>query len=229
LSIVARGERLAEVRDVIATIPRPAEKSSPTAKLRVIALTGAGGVGKSTLIGKILEQVRGRQLSVAVLACDPSSSLTGGALLGDRIRMPARPEDPDVFIRSLAVPSGQQAVAAHLGLMIQLLARFGFDRVIVETVGAGQGDTAIRDVADVVVLLVQPEAGDELQWEKAGVLEIADIVAVNKADLPGAQRVQSELREILNLQAGRNVPVECLCGARNEGVDRLWALIESLP
>ena len=91
-----------------------------------------------------------------------------------------------VFIRSLATPSGQSGVAPNLDLMIDLFGRFGFDTVIVETVGAGQGDTAIRGVADVVIVLVQPETGDELQWEKAGQLEIADIVVVHKADLPGA-------------------------------------------
>ena len=129
--------------------------------------------------------------TVAVLACDPQSPLTGGALLGDRIRMPNRPDDDAVFIRSLATPSGHSGVAPNLDLMIGLFGRFGFETVIVETVGAGQGDTAVRDVADVVVVLVQPETGDELQWEKAGQLEIADIVVVHKADLPSADRTSS--------------------------------------
>ena len=141
-------------------------------------------MGKSTLIGKLIDVIRGAGRSVAVLACDPQSPLTGGALLGDRIRMPNRPDDDAVFIRSLATPGGHSGVAPNVDLMIELFGRFGFDTVIVETVGAGQGDTAIRDVADVVVVLVQPETGDELQWEKAGQLEIADIVVVHKADLP---------------------------------------------
>jgi methylmalonyl-CoA mutase cobalamin-binding domain/chain len=123
---------------------------------RVIAITGGGGVGKSTLIGKLIEVIRRAGRSVGVLACDPQSPLTGGALLGDRIRMPNRPDDDAVFIRSLATPSGQSGVAANVDLMIGLFGRFGFDNVIVETVGAGQGDTAIRDVADVVIVLVQP-------------------------------------------------------------------------
>ena len=141
-------------------------------------------MGKSTLIGKLIEVIRQAGRSVAVLACDPQSPLTGGALLGDRIRMPNRPDDDAVFIRSLATPSGHSGVAPNVDLMIGLFGRFGFDTVIVETVGAGQGDTAIREVADVVIVLVQPETGDELQWEKAGQLEIADIVVVHKADLP---------------------------------------------
>jgi LAO/AO transport system ATPase len=170
---------------------------------RVIAVTGSGGVGKSTLIGKLIEVIRRAGRSVAVLACDPQSPLTGGALLGDRIRMPNRPDDDAVFIRSVATPSGCSGVAPNVDLMIDLFGRFGLDTVIVETVGAGQGDTAIREVADVVVVLVQPETGDELQWEKAGQLEIADVVVVHKADLPSADRTLSELRELLNLPGSR--------------------------
>src|SRR5439155_613277 len=128
------------------------------------------GVGKSTLIGKLIEHIRGQGQTVAVLACDPESPLTGGALLGDRFRMPHRPDDPGVFIRSLAATSGEGAVARHLPEMTRLLQAFGFDVILIETVGAGQGDTAIGALADVVVLLLQPETGDDLQWEKAGLL-----------------------------------------------------------
>src|SRR5205823_4253517 len=138
----------------------------------VIALTGSGGVGKSTLIGKLLELIRRDGKTVAVLACDPESPLSGGALLGDRLRMPTRPDDDGVFIRSLAALTGHGAIAEHLPEMIRVLEAFGFDVVLIETVGAGQGDTAVHDIADVVVLLVQPESGDEWQWEKAGILEV---------------------------------------------------------
>ncbi len=167
--------------------------------------------------------------SVAVLACDPQSPLTGGALLGDRIRMPNRPDDDAVFIRSLATPSGQSGVAPNVDLMIDLFGRFGFDTVIVETVGAGQGDTAIRDVADVVIVLVQPETGDELQWEKAGQLEIADIVVVHKADLPSADRTFSQLRELLNLPGCRPVPVVRVSSSKGLGVEELWAAVDTCP
>ena len=111
--------------------------------------------------------------------------------------------------------------------MIDLFGRFGFDTVIVETVGAGQGDTAIRDVADVVIVLVQPETGDELQWEKAGQLEIADIVVVHKADLPGADRTFSQLRELLNLPGCRPVPVIRVSSSKGVGFDELWAAVEA--
>ena len=196
-------------------------------KLRVIAVTGGGGVGKSTLIGKLIEVIRGVGRTVAVLACDPQSPLTGGALLGDRIRMPNRPDDDGVFIRSIATPGGRSGVAPNLDLMIDLFGRFGFDIVIVETVGAGQGDTAIRDLADVVIVLVQPETGDELQWEKAGQLEIADVVVVHKADLPGAERTFSQLRELLNLPGCRPVPVVSVSSSKGLGMEELWAAVDA--
>jgi LAO/AO transport system ATPase len=194
----------------------------------VVAITGSGGVGKSTLIGRMIEFLRGRGKTVAVLACDPQSPVTGGALLGDRIRMNSRPADDGVFIRSVATPAGNQAIADNIDVMIQLLAEFGFDVVILETAGAGQGDTAVRQAADVLVLLVQPEAGDELQWEKAGLLEVVDIVAVNKADLPGAEQTESQLRAMLDLPGCRRVSVVRTSGSRSEGVEALWKAIEQV-
>jgi LAO/AO transport system ATPase len=173
--------------------------------------------------------IRRSQRSVAVLACDPQSPLTGGALLGDRIRMPSLPADDTVFIRSVATPGGRSGVAPNVESMISLFGRFGFDTVIVETVGAGQGDTAIRDVADVVIVLVQPEAGDELQWEKAGLLEIADIVVVHKADLSSAERVESQLRELLNLPGCGSVPVVRVSSTKETGVEELWAAVDACP
>jgi LAO/AO transport system ATPase len=195
----------------------------------VIAITGSGGVGKSTLIGKLVEVIREAGQSVAVLACDPQSSITGGALLGDRIRMPSHPDDDAVFVRSLATPSGHSGVAPGVDLMIDLFGCYGFETVIVETVGSGQGDTAIRDVADVLIVLVQPETGDSLQWEKAGQLEIADIVVVHKADLPGAERVESELRELLNPRGRRPVPVIRASSSKGLGVQEVWATALACP
>jgi LAO/AO transport system ATPase len=201
----------------------------PDGHPRVIAVTGGGGVGKSTLIGKLIAVIRQANRSVAVLACDPQSPITGGALLGDRIRMPNWPDDDAVFIRSVATASGHSGVAPSVDLMIGLFGRFGFDIVVVETVGSGQGDTAIREVADVVVVLVQPETGDELQWEKAGQLEIADIVVVHKADLPSAERVESQLRERLNLPGRPAVPVVRVSSTKDLGVEELWAAVDACP
>jgi LAO/AO transport system kinase len=192
---------------------------------RVVAVTGSGGAGKSTLIGKLIELLRGKGLKVAVLACDPQSPLSGGALLGDRFRMPNRPDDDGVFIRSLAALSGRGAVADNLPRMVGLLEVFGFDVVLIETVGAGQGDTAVHDLADVVVLLIQPETGDDLQWEKAGVLEVADVVVVHKADLPGAEQTAAHLRASLDLPGTRPVPVLRVSAKTGAGLEELWQTV----
>jgi LAO/AO transport system ATPase len=220
LSLAARGESLPEIAAALGAPARPA---------RVVAITGPGGVGKSTLVGKLIEHVRASGLKVAVLACDPQSPLSGGALLGDRFRMPSRPDDEGVYIRSLAAVSGRGAVAEHLGLMVRLLEAFGFDVVLIETVGAGQGDTAVRELADVVVLLLQPETGDDLQWEKAGVLEVADVVVIHKADLPGAEQALAQVRAALELSGTRNVPVLPVSARTGEGIDALWLAILASP
>jgi len=220
LTLVARGEQL----EAISAAVEPRSSHTP-----VVAITGNAGVGKSTLVGKLAEHLRAQGTSVAVLACDPQSSLTGGALLGDRVRMPSRPDDAGLYIRSLAAISGNQAVAEHVELMIRLLSAFGFDAILLETVGAGQGDTAVRELADVVVLLVQPETGDELQWEKAGLLEVSDIIVIHKADLAGAERLESQVKELLSLPGCREVAVMRVSSAKNQGLAELWTRIAGLP
>lgn len=216
LSLAARGESLDEIT---AAIPRAVKPS------RVVAITGSGGVGKSTLIGRLIDLVRQHGQTVAVLACDPQSPLTGGALLGDRFRMPARPEDEGVFIRSLAAATGRGAVADHLRVLIRILEAFGFDNLLLETVGAGQGDTAVHDLADVTVLLLQPETGDDLQWQKAGLLELADIIAIQKADLPQAEQLEAQVRATQALSSGRDVPILRVSAKTGEGVEALWTAI----
>jgi LAO/AO transport system ATPase len=216
LSCVAQGRHLEELVDRL----DPAGQRS-----RVVAITGSGGVGKSTLIGKLIEWLRGRQHTVAVLACDPQSPLTGGALLGDRFRMPSRPDDDGVFIRSLAAAGGQGAIARNLESMIGLLETFGFAVILIETVGAGQGDTAVSGLADMLVLLLQPETGDDLQWEKAGLLEVADVIVIHKADLPGADQVESQVRSALELTGNRTVPVLRVSAKTGDGLDRLGVAI----
>jgi LAO/AO transport system ATPase len=220
LTLVARSEHLDEIAAAVG--PKPESTS-------VVAFTGNTGVGKSTLVGKLAEHLRALGKSVAVLACDPQSPLTGGALLADRVRMPSRPDDAGLYIRSLAAAAGHQALAEHVELMIRLLAAFGFDVILLETVGAGQTDTAVRDLADLVVLLVQPESGDELQWQKAGLLEVADIVVVHKADLPGAERTEGQVRELLRLPGSRDVTVLRASSAKGEGLAELWSAVESTP
>jgi 2-methylcitrate dehydratase len=220
LTLVARSEELDAIRAAVG--PKPEA-------MTVVAVTGNTGVGKSTLVGKLAEHLRSEGRTVAVLACDPQSPLTGGALLGDRVRMPSRPDDAGLYIRSLAATSGHQALAEHVDLMIRLLATFGFDVVLVETVGAGQTDTAVRDLADVVVLLVQPESGDELQWQKAGLLEVADVVVVHKADLAGAERTESQVKELLSLPGCPEIAVLRVSSAKGKGLAELWSAIVAAP
>jgi LAO/AO transport system ATPase len=220
LTLVARGEGVEAIQAGIGAPARPA---------RVVALTGSGGVGKSTLTGKLIEEIRWAGQSVAVLACDPQSPVSGGALLGDRFRMPARADDDGVFIRSLAAAGGQGALAQHLEALVRVVEAFGFDVVLVETVGAGQGDTVVRGLVDVLVLLLQPETGDDLQWEKAGLLEVADIIVIHKADLPGAERVEAQVLSMLSLSSAPAVPVLRVSSRSGAGMAELWQAIAALP
>jgi LAO/AO transport system ATPase len=219
ISLTARGDALAEIAR---NLPAPA------APARAIAFTGGAGVGKSTLVGRMIPVVRAVGHRVAVLACDPQSPVTGGALLGDRFRM-GEAADDGIYIRSLATIGGRGAVAEHLDLIIRLLEGFGFDVIFLETVGAGQGDVAVAALADAVVLLLQPESGDDLQWEKAGILELADVIVVHKADLPGAEQTAAQVRAMLDLAPGRTVPVVQVSTKRNQGHAELWHALEALP
>jgi LAO/AO transport system ATPase len=220
VSLIARGE---QVETILAGVGKAAKPA------RVVAVTGSGGVGKSTLTGKLIEQIRDAGQTVAVLACDPQSPLSGGALLGDRFRMPARPDDDGVFIRSLAAAGGHGALAEHLDALSRLLEAFDFDVVLIETVGAGQGDTVVRALVDVLVLLLQPETGDDLQWEKAGLFEVADVIVIHKADLPGAERVEAQVVAALGLAMGPAVPVLRVSARTGVGLPELWQTIAALP
>jgi LAO/AO transport system ATPase len=220
ITLAARGQHIDAIRNHL---------GPPHSRAHVIAITGSAGVGKSTLVGKLIEQLRKGGKSVAVLACDPQSPLTGGALLGDRFRMSGAADDADVYIRSLAAASGRQAVADHLDTVILLCEHFGFDFVLIETVGAGQGDTAFHSLADAVVLLLQPETGDDLQWEKAGVLEVANVIVIHKADLPGADRAAAQVKAALELAGGREVPVLLASSRTGAGLPELAATLEGLP
>ncbi|MBI2869495.1 MAG: methylmalonyl Co-A mutase-associated GTPase MeaB [Chloroflexi bacterium] len=171
-----------------------------TGKAFVIGITGPPGAGKSTLTDSLIRAFRQRQLSVGVVAVDPSSAFTGGAILGDRIRMQKSCTDPGVFIRSLATRGWIGGLAkATLGA-IHVMDALGKDIILVETVGSGQIEIDITRAADCTVLILTPGAGDEIQMMKAGILEAADIFVINKADLEGAQSVKAELEIVLGMR-----------------------------
>jgi LAO/AO transport system kinase len=163
----------------------------------LVGITGPPGAGKSTLVAALIAELRRAGRSVAVIAVDPSSPITGGALLGDRVRMQAYAGDDGVFIRSMASRGHAGGLASTSGAAAAVLDASGFDVVFVETVGTGQSEVEVAAAADTTVVLEAPEMGDEVQAIKAGLLEVADLVVVNKADKPGAQRTASQLRAML--------------------------------
>ena len=166
-------------------------------RAHLVGVTGAPGSGKSTLVAALIAVARSRGRSVGVIAVDPSSPITGGALLGDRVRMQAYSGDRDVFIRSMASRGHAGGLAATSAAAASALDAAGFDLVLIETVGTGQSEVEIAAAADTTVVLEAPEMGDEVQAIKAGLLEVADIVVVNKGDRPGAQRTAAQLRAML--------------------------------
>jgi GTPase len=166
-------------------------------RAHTVGITGPPGAGKSTLVAALIGELRRARRPVAVIAVDPSSPITGGALLGDRVRMQAYAEDSDVFIRSMAARGHAGGLSSTSGAAAALLDAVGFDTVLIETVGTGQSEVEVAAAADTTVVLEAPEMGDEVQAIKAGLLEVADIVVVNKADRPGAQRTAAQLRAML--------------------------------
>ena len=166
-------------------------------KAHLVGITGPPGAGKSTLVAALIGAARAASRSVAVVAVDPSSPITGGALLGDRVRMQSYASDHDVFIRSMAARGHAGGLASTSTAAASVLDAVGFDLLLLETVGTGQSEVEVAAAADTTVVLEAPEMGDEVQAIKAGLLEVADIVVVNKGDRPGAQRTASQLRAML--------------------------------
>jgi LAO/AO transport system ATPase len=165
----------------------------PPGRAKVIGITGAPGVGKSSFIARLAKVLRSREKKIAVVAIDPSSPVTGGALLGDRLRMMSGPPDKDFFIRSLSSGDVQGGLAPNCREVIEVLNGFGFDYILVETVGAGQADVAVRNVVAHIILLLMPDSGDAVQFSKAGIMEIASCFVLNKCDLPGADATEAQL------------------------------------
>ena len=167
-----------------------------------VGITGPPGAGKSTLVERLVHAYREQSDTVAVVAVDPTSPFSGGALLGDRIRMESVSLDPGVFIRSMASRGGVGGLATTTREVCDVLDAFGFDHIIIETIGVGQSELAIAASADTTVLVLVPESGDGIQVLKAGVMEIADLYVVNKADRPGADRLVQEVQVMLGIRRG---------------------------
>jgi LAO/AO transport system kinase len=202
-----------------------------------VGFTGAPGTGKSTLVDSLVALLRKQDRSVAVIATDPNSPFTGGAILGDRIRMQRHALDPKVFIRSMGARGHLGGLSLAARDAIRLLGAAGFDQVILETVGVGQSELEVAAIADTTVVVLTPNLGDGVQMIKAGILEIADVLVVNKADLDGHHRVVMELRGMLSLASPRALgtsgargwkpPIIATVAARQEGIDELWAAVEA--
>ncbi|MBI2126377.1 MAG: methylmalonyl Co-A mutase-associated GTPase MeaB [Thaumarchaeota archaeon] len=197
-----------------------------TGRAFVIGVTGPPGAGKSTLVDKLIAHYRHKSKSVGVLAIDPSSAFTGGALLGDRVRMQSHNLDPNVFIRSMASRGGVGGLAKATRNAIRLLDASGKDVVIVETVGAGQSEVEIVKVSDATVVVTVPQLGDEVQIFKAGLMEIGDIFVVNKADLLGADRMVTYLMSGIISKEGWKPPIVKTNAKTGEGVEELAMALE---
>ncbi len=215
LSLV-EGPRRDDLLAVLAAEGAPGRAAVP-----VIGVTGPPGAGKSTTVAALVGAHREQGRRVAVLAVDPSSPYSGGALLGDRIRMAAHINDAGVLIRSVASRGHLGGLAAAVPAAIRLVAALGYDVVLLETVGVGQSEIEIAAVADPTVVILNPGAGDAIQAAKAGLLEVADVVVVNKADRDGADQT------VRDLHAETVAPILKLVAARGEGIDELMAAIDA--
>ncbi len=198
-------------------------------RARVHGVTGPPGVGKSTLVNAYVTELRRRGLSVGVVAVDPSSPVSGGAILGDRVRMSDHGADPAVFVRSIAARGHLGGLSATAAFVVEVMDAAGKDVVILETVGTGQAEVEVAQVADTKVVVCAPGLGDDIQAIKAGILEIADILVVNKADLPDAERTMSQLAGMLRLRRRRDgwtPEVLATAATTGQGVAALAAAIE---
>ncbi len=194
-----------------------------TGKSLVVGITGPPGSGKSTLVDQLVVHLRKNGKKIGIIAVDPSSPFTGGAILGDRIRMMRHSTDPEVFIRSMAARGHLGGLAKATGEVITILEAAGKDFILVETVGVGQDEVEVVKLADIVLVILIPGAGDEIQAFKAGIMEIADIFVLNKADSPDAGKTERQLKAMLDLGFERETlpPIVKTVATEGEGVEPL--------
>ena len=224
LSVVEAGGE--EARAALLDLPVTVAEDSWT-----VGITGAPGAGKSTLTDHLVRHLRDAHARVAVLAVDPSSPFTGGAILGDRVRMQRHDTDPDVFIRSMATRGHLGGLTRAVPQAVRVLAAAGYGWVLVETVGVGQVEVEVAESADTTVVVVNPGWGDGVQAAKAGLLEIGDVFAVNKADREGVDATVRDLRVMLELAGARawDPPIVETVATDDRGVGELLAAIERAP
>ncbi len=196
-----------------------------------LGVTGPPGAGKSTLVNQLAAHLRTREETVGILAVDPSSPFTGGALLGDRIRMEERTLYPGVFIRSMATRGSRGGLGRATVDAFDVMDAFGFGKLIVETVGVGQAEYDVVGAADTVLVVLCPGAGDGVQAMKSGLLEVAHVICINKSDMPGADRMAADLEEAVHIRtAGRGLwetPVVTASAGKNQGIEEVLAAIET--
>lgn len=200
-----------------------------TGNAYIVGITGPPGVGKSTLVDRLTELLRSKDMSVGIIGVDPTSPFTGGALLGDRVRMQRHYLDSGVFIRSVATRGQSGGLSRTIRGITRLLDASGIDVILVETVGVGQSELGVLEVADTILLVLMPDSGDAIQALKAGIMEIADIFLVNKADREGANQMAVTITSMLQLgeaKSGWAPPVMLTTAQSGQGIDELWQKIQ---
>ncbi len=208
-----------------------AELHQHAGKAHIVGVTGAPGAGKSTLVTRLVRELRNREHKVGVVAVDPTSPFTGGAILGDRIRMMELVGDPNIFIRSMASRGSLGGLAASTRDVVRAMDAAGYDPIIIETVGTGQAEVEVMRTAQTVLVVVAPGMGDDIQAIKAGILEIADLFVVSKMDKPGADQTVAELAMLLSLdpnrkQAAWRVPILKTAALKDQGMSQVVDAIE---
>ena len=200
-----------------------------TGNAYIVGITGSPGAGKSSLMDEAILCLRRQNLTVGVISIDPTSPYTGGAILGDRVRMTRHSLDEGVFIRSMGSRGYLGGISKSAKDAVKILDAAGYDLILLETVGVGQAELDVMHVADTVCLVLNPTAGDVIQVFKAGIMEIADLFVINKADLPGAGRLESEIHDLLDLskqEAGWRPPIVQTIATRGKGIEKWWEEIE---